>query len=196
MLMRKPCYLADAYEKARIGDGRDTTFNAQTCQEIFTSVTKGLQDTPFGARVRAAYGGASDSEIQRKLDRKSPSDVGKWLKRGVWPPTEVLLEIARQTKTNLQWLVFGEGEADLDPLRFLDEKVRRLVERLAAADKTTVEKVIEVLITDGLVRRGSYLFALYPKLRGRELDELRLLFELIQEGAEESESQNARDRTG
>lgn len=195
MLMRKPCYLADAYEKARTGDGRHPTRIAKDCQRLSLQSEKHEGRAAFGERLRIAFKGASNAEITRKLGLKSQSVLTKWM-AGTLPTGDALVNIARIAKVNIHWLLTGEGEADVDPLRFLDEKVRRLVERLAAADKTTVEKVIEVLITDGLVRRGSYLFALYPKLRGHELDELRLLFELIQEGAEESESQNAKDRTG
>lgn len=145
---------------------------------------KSTKDGPFGRRLREAFEGASNSEIARKLAIGN-STVTDYVQGKSYPTAEGLVKIAEITKCNLHYLLTGKGESDLNPLRFLDEKVRALVEHLARADKTTVETVVGVLVADALVKRGSYLFSLYPRLRGRELDELRLLFALVEENADE-----------
>lgn len=143
--------------------------------------TQGLPDTPFGSRFRQAFGGATDSDIARKL-KKTPSDVGKWTKRGILPRAEILLDVERITKCNLHWLLIGEGEADLNPLRFLDHRTRAIVQRLATDEKKPIENVLSDLIREALMKRGSDLFLIGEgRLRGRQLDQLKMLVELAAE---------------
>jgi transcriptional regulator with XRE-family HTH domain len=145
--------------------------------------TKPQSNRDFGQRLKEAFGGDNQAKIAEKLGI-SDASVSAYIKGESLPSLDNLKKISALTKRSLHWLLTGEGEADLDPYRFLNEKVRALVERMAANDNVDFGKALELLVVDALVRRGSYLFTLYPRLRGREMDELRLLFSLIQEGAE------------
>jgi hypothetical protein len=178
--MRKPCYLAGRNGKVRYQDVADITRIAENCQEVFVRTAKTLSDTPFGARLRQAFGGLKDTEIARKLG-KAPSDVGKWTKRDALPMPPILLEIARITKCNLHWLLTGDGEADLDPFQFLDEPTRGVIQKIADDDEKDFEEVVGTLLTEALAGRGAQLFALYPRLRGKDLDQMRLLVTLFED---------------
>lgn len=140
--------------------------------------TKSLSDTPFGERLRKAFGGATDSDIARKL-RKTPSDVGKWTKRTELPRAPILIEITRITKCDLHWLLTGEGEESVDSLRFLSLPQREVVELLARQRKVSVDEILQEVVSGGLAARAIDLFSRYRRLRPSEVDELQLLFELV-----------------
>lgn len=97
--------------------------------------------------------------------------MGKWTKRGVLPPADVLLEIARHTQCDLHWLLTGEGEADLDPFRFLDQEQRQVLEMFTERDKP-FEAVVREFVREGLAKTAVEMIANQKHLTGRQVDQL------------------------
>jgi len=141
--------------------------------------------------MRKAFGGLKDIEIARKL-RKSPSDVGKWTKRKALPRAEILIDVARITQCNLHWLLTGEGDADLNPLRFLDDRARTAVERVASISRQPVERVLADLTVEALTRRAAEMLENYRQLDGSQIDQLHAIMSLIDSPEDEAAAGNTR----
>lgn len=138
--------------------------------------TKKQAGKDFGIRLKEAFGGARGTEIAQKLGI-SDASVSAYLSGDSFPSLDNLKKISELTKCSLHWLLTGEGEASTDPLRSIEPGLRVIVEKLAADEKKPIDEVLARLLTEALVARGSQLFALYPTLRERELDQLRLIFQ-------------------
>lgn len=139
----------------------------------------------FGERLREAFKGAGNSEIARQLGL-TPSALTNYMK-GRLPPPEVLLTIAELTDCSIHWLLTGEGEADLDPLRFLDDRTRSTVQTVASKLDMTPEGLLAELITEALTHRGAELLSNYRELDGAQIDQLVSILKIIDvEGAQAS----------
>jgi hypothetical protein len=175
------CYLPKRCEKPRVCDGRDITRSAKLCQHISLRDKKLDKDPAFAQRLREAFDGAKDAEIARKLGYRSQSPITKFMS-GVYPETAVLIDISRVTKRSIHWLLTGEGDADLNPLRFLSETQRAIVQKVADNSNQTVEETVATLVEAALLARGAAMFAQsQADLEPNEIDELRLMFRLYQD---------------
>jgi transcriptional regulator with XRE-family HTH domain len=167
----------------------EITRAGKSCQAKFATALKNKPKSPFGTRLREAFKGASNTEIASKLGVKQ-SAITNYM-AGRIPLPDTLLLIADLTQCSLHWLLTGEGEADLDPFRFLDEPIGRIVQKLADDSGRKFEETLREVINDGLVSRVKQLLLLYPNLRGKELEQMRMLYLLF--GVEEENANSNSD---
>src|SRR5205085_9090119 len=94
-------------------------------------------------------------------------------------PFDKLILVSQLTKCSLHWLITGEGEESREPLDFIPETPRKIVEALAEGREVDVEQLLRELLTKGLAAELSEKAARLPNLDAREKAELRVLSELI-----------------
>lgn len=133
----------------------------------------------FGVRLRVAFDGVSNAEIARKLGLSGQSVVTKWM-AGVLPTAEQFLKIYRITKTNLHWLLTGEGEQSTDPLRFLDDHTRAAIVTVASRLKIIPEALVSDLVDEALRRRAVLMIENKEELDGSQIDQLYAILGLMQ----------------
>ena len=147
-----------------------------------------LPDSPFGSRFRAsfrkAFGEDSNEAIRRRLKRKSASDITKWMSGRAFPPGEVLAMAARITEASIHYWITGEGEADLDPFRFLEQQQRQIVEKFVVGEKE-FDEVLREIVNDGLTARATAMLANRHYLSAKQIDQLRAIVSLVEVGAED-----------
>jgi transcriptional regulator with XRE-family HTH domain len=75
----------------------------------------------FGKRLRAAFDGAKNAEIARKLKISEPA--AKNYLEGRVPDAQTLLQIADLTNCSLHWLLTGEGPVEREIVRAIKDGV-------------------------------------------------------------------------
>ena len=176
--MNDSCYLRKPCELSRSSNAAEITGISESCQVVFAGRVKKPQPSSFGLRLKQAFEGANNTEIAQKLN-VSNSTITDYVKGTSYPTADGLLKIAGITKCNLHWLLTGQGEADLDPLRFLDDRTRGVVQRLASGAKVPAEQLLADLTTEALTRRASELIENYRQLDGAQIDQLQAILTLI-----------------
>lgn len=194
LLRQKTCYIPKPCGDSRALDGADITRLTKLCQPFSLQGAKPKKDTAFAARLREAFEGARDAEIARRLGYRSQSPITKFMS-GVYPGPEVLIEISRVTKRSIHWLLTGEGETGTDPIGFLPDAVRRIVNRLADQSKKPDDDMMVKLIEEALVARAADIMKRYPTVEPHELDLMSMCFQLFEfeEGATSSARSLKRD---
>jgi len=134
--------------------------------------------SPFGARLKQAFGGATGRDIGRKIGY-SDTQMSSILAGQAEMPFDKLILVSQLTKCSLHWLITGEGEESREPLDFIPETPRKIVEALAEGREVDVEQLLRELLTKGLAAELSEKAARLPNLDAREKAELRVLSELI-----------------
>jgi transcriptional regulator with XRE-family HTH domain len=138
---------------------------------------KRLGPSRFGVRLKQAFEGSTNTEIARKLG-VSNSTITDYVKGTSYPTADGLLKIAGITKCNIHWLLTGEGEADSNPLRFLDEQTRATVIAVASKLRITPEALISDMIDEALTRRAVEMVRNLKELDGSQVDQLRAILNL------------------
>ena len=134
--------------------------------------------SPFGARLKQAFDGATGRGIGRKLGY-SDTQMSLILAGQAELPFEKLIRVAELTECSLHWLITGEGGETRERLGFIPETPRRIVQELAQGREVNVEELVNELLTRGLAAELSDKAARLPNLDERERAELRVLSELI-----------------
>lgn len=174
--------------QSNVRDDAHITAAAKCCQAIFSPLVKRRPETTFGERLILAYRNAgtpkNKSEIAENLGVGNSTVTG-WMKAergGSYPEVATILAISDKTKCNLHWLLTGEGEESADQLRFLDENLREIVQRIASEERRGIEEVINALVVEALAQRASEIF-IHLNQTGRltesERQQLALLYKLI-----------------
>lgn len=71
--------------------------------------------SPFGYRLKEAFQGAPNKEIAKRLGISNSAVTTYML--GRIPPAEMLIEISRLTSFSIHWLITGEGEKLVNPIK-------------------------------------------------------------------------------
>jgi hypothetical protein len=159
--------------------GPDVTHLAKQSQASILGNTKRTKPlSPFGARLKQAFGGATGRDIGKKLDY-SDSQMSSILAGQAEMPFDKLILVAELTKCSLHWLITGEGGDTAGPLGFIPETPRRIVQELAAGREVDVEQLVGELLTKGLAAELSEKAGRLTSLDEKERAELRVLSELI-----------------
>lgn len=153
------------------------------CQADSSVRPKQTFESSFGDRLREAFGGAKNSEIAGRLGI-SDASVSAYMSGGSLPHLENLRKISELTKCSLHWLLTGEGEANLDPLRFLGQSERQIVEKMAADSGKDIEEMVRDLVNDGLIKRVTEMLANSRYLSASEIDQLHAIVALVATGEE------------
>lgn len=177
-------YRENAIPIAGTDGTRDVDFRQAQSSQIVTRQT----DSPFGLRLREAFNGASNAEIQAKLGASSKSTVSNYMK-GRIPDGETLIRIAQLANCDLHWLLTGEGENNEDPLGFLSQSQEAVLMRIARQKKTELELVLSEFLTSGMMARLNELLSRYQRLRPSEIDEMLALLELVKPGEKGADMQ-------
>lgn len=176
--------MSDSCYRSHGGDFRSSSSRAhptrieKVCQHKSVQGAKTENDLDFPGRLKKAFGGASNAEIARRLGYKSQSPVTKFMS-GTYPGPEVLIEIARVTKVNVHWLLTGENEESVDPLRSLPENVRALLEKMAESEEKNPQQLLVEVVEQSLVDRCAAIMRRYPDLDPSELKLMPFLFALF-----------------
>lgn len=141
--------------------------------------------------MRQAFKGKKNAEIAKLLNVGN-STVTDYMKGTSYPTGDGFLRIAGITKCSLHWLLTGEGEADLDPLRFLDDRSRSVVERLASIARQSPEEMLADLTVEALTRRAAEMLENYRQLDGAQIDQLHAIMSLIDSPEDEAAAGNTR----
>lgn len=107
---------AHRYSRGRVASatrGPHTTRNVESCQSENSQNVKKREETPFGRRLREAFGGANNASIARLL-KQGNSAITNYM-AGRMPPPETLLEISKFTNCSIHWLLTGEGAKKVEP---------------------------------------------------------------------------------
>jgi transcriptional regulator with XRE-family HTH domain len=179
MMARKSvsCYRHPDCESPRRSNAAQITEIRKPCQEVFDNKLKPAVRQSFGERLRQAFEGIGNSEIARKIG-VSPSAITDYMKGKTLPTAEGLVRIAEISKTNLHWLLTGEGEESNDPLRFLDERRRVTVIAVASKLGITPEALIADLVDEALRERAADMVKNMSELDGSEMDQLFAILKL------------------
>lgn len=110
----------------------DITRHVESGQEVFAHHVKSIEESPFGKRLREAFGGGNNTIIAGKLG-VSNSALTNYM-RGRVPDADLLLKISDLTNCSVHWLLTGEGTKEISTEASDDrsEVSRRLI---AAAHK-------------------------------------------------------------
>jgi transcriptional regulator with XRE-family HTH domain len=144
----------------------------------FQARVKKLKDSPFGARLREAFGGARNTTIAEKIG-VTPSTITEYMSGQSYPDIPKLIKISELTKCSIDWLLSGQGEASFDPLQALGNGQRTALEMVAARRKMSPEELLREWVDEGIASRIRELTMHLNRLRPREYDELRALVEVV-----------------
>src|SRR5262245_18523132 len=133
------------------------------------------QVSDFADRFRAAFGGARDAEIARRLGYRSQSPLAKFINGESLPTGKVLVKIAQITKVDLHWLLTGEGDPEADPLSFLGQRLLHTLERVTNLRRLPIEEMMRHLMTKPLRERCQALLNKHPDLEPDELEQFKAL---------------------
>jgi transcriptional regulator with XRE-family HTH domain len=153
---------------------------------------KKASDSPFGTRLRQAFGGARNTIISEKIG-VTPSTMTEYMRGDTYPDVAKLIKISAITKCSIHWLLTGEDEADVDPLRFLGPSQRAIIKKLADDRGVAAEEYLREMVTDSLVRLSSELMAQYRTIHPTELEQLQVLFKGLFEVEQEQGSATSRE---
>jgi hypothetical protein len=154
-------------------------------QGIFSVKVKNISPNTFGGRLMLALGTDKKGKVAEKLGVKASSMtlyMKAGTKEGSYPEMDKLIDFARDTKSNLHWLLTGEGELSTDSLNFLAEKERRIVAAIAGEEKKSDEQIVRDLLVEALAGRAAELFT-HLNRTGRimedERQQLLVLYDLV-----------------
>lgn len=107
------------------------------------------------ARLREAFGGATNAEIARRLD--TPDATLKFYMDGDrLPSAEMLLRITRVTGCNLHWLITGAGPNRVGKAAAMFSKEEESeIRKLAARSGRTFEEQVRVLVVAAVEMVGK-----------------------------------------
>jgi len=98
----------------------------------------------FSLRFKSLFPGMNDTEIGRQLKTASPV-IKNYVDGTRFPNTEMLLEIRRSTRVNLDWLLTGEGDRFVDKSSlFTDDEEKEILE-FAATNRLTLSESVHKL---------------------------------------------------
>lgn len=154
-----------SYSRGRVAAatrGQHITRNVESCQSENARNVKKVGETPFGGRLREAFGGATNTEIARKLNQ-SNSAITNYM-AGRMPPPDTLIEISKFTNCSIHWLLTGDGpkKIEIDLLQAEPSEdnsiilnpspsVREAIDELASLNGLYPEEQTNQLLLNGLI---------------------------------------------
>jgi transcriptional regulator with XRE-family HTH domain len=160
----------------------DTKRNVNTRQQESSQIILKDFREGFGGRLKSAFKEASNADIARALDVSEPA-VSNYI-GGRIPPADKLFLIYEITNCNLHWLLTGEGEPGEGRFDYLEESVRKVLERLAAHHDQDMDSLIAELAQEALLNRAAEHLQNFNSLLEDQLLELNLINKMVAEKQE------------